>query len=76
MGAITKAFLDKGVRYFSKHFVPVTLKDIPGDYGLIIFDPEANPPVYSPLSPSFATRDELLVWMQGFAEGWRSARGE
>lgn len=76
MPSLTKSSLNKVVRQFSEIAFPVTLKDIPGDYGLVIFDPEAQPPIYNQISPSFSTRDQLLIWMQGFVVGWRAARGE
>lgn len=77
MAQLTKGTLDKVVQQFVDITgLPVVLKDIPGDYGLVLFAP-GDGGEYVPhkeFSPSFATRDQLLLWMQGFVAGWREAK--
>lgn len=75
MSDLTSKELDRIVRGARKITgLPITLKDIEGDYGLVLFDPEQSPPLYHPLA-SFTTRGEPLVWLQGFVAGWRT-KGE
>lgn len=77
MAKLTKGTLDKVVQHFVEITdLPVVLKDIPGNYGLVLFAPGEGGE-YVPqknFSESFQTRDQLLVWMQGFVAGWREAR--
>lgn len=74
MAKFTAQDLKRGVQVFM-HItdLPVVLRDIPGDYGLVLFGPGADgdPEPVGDLTHSFETRDQLVFWMSGFIACWR-----
>lgn len=50
----------------------LAVNDIPGEYGLRLIGGPAGPGmVHTPwLSGRFTTRDEFVIWLHGFAQGW------
>lgn len=56
--------------------IPAVIRDVSKDYGLMIIGSPVSQGLIRAhdLSPRFSTRDELLVWMQGFVSGWQYGR--
>lgn len=52
-------------------------KDIPRRYGLILLGAPAGPGLIhsTDLSAEFETRDEFVIWLHGFAQGWTMCSG-
>ena len=53
------------------------VNDAPGEYGLRLLGGPAGPGMTHAtwLSASFSTRDEFVIWLHGFAQGWTSCSG-
>lgn len=52
--------------------LPFIFHDVRGGYGLSFLLDSPGPGLINtePLSPKFETRDEFLLWLQGFVTGW------
>jgi len=53
------------------------VNDVPGQYGLRLIGAPAGPGAIHAgwLSAEFRTRDEFMIWLHGFAQGWTLCSG-
>lgn len=53
------------------------VNDVPGEYGLRVLGGPAGPGMAHAvwLSTQFSTRDEFMIWLHGFAQGWTMCSG-
>lgn len=78
MPKATKADIDAIVSDLVKMTgLKLIVNDVPGQYGLRQVGGPAGPGMTNApwLSAEFRARDEFMIWLHGFAQGWTSCSG-